>query len=357
MQDWSARIDNWVQNGAETREIGQYRTVDHFGDVQAELKAAPAAGLCDRGYRTILEITGQDRATWLHNLTTNAVRELNVGDGNYSFAVNVQGRILFDMHVLVDTDRILLDLDHRWLDVAKPHFDKYIITEDVQVRDRSEDCTRLMVVGDRATTTINALADSNIHAAAQLQLCKLRFVDSDILMFKHDNAGLAGVDLIVPKAAVVQVWDALAAAGANPVGYHAIEAVRIAHSVPWPVSEIHDDVLPAETGQFDRAVSFRKGCYLGQEVVERMRSRNVQAKILVLLESRAPSDGFAGSPVESEGKKVGVVTSAIRSPSRETTLALAYVRTELADAGQSLNVMTNPPTDAVVTESLQRDDH
>ncbi len=354
MIEWSEKIDLFLQKGANPREIGHHRTIDSFANIADEYNAATKAGLCDRSHRTILEITGNDRASWLHNLTTNIVRELNVGDGIYSFAVNVKGRILFDMNILVDTDRILLDLDHRWISQATEHFNKYIITEDVRMTDWTDRSNRLTVTGENACGILENLANANLTAVAQLQICHMQIAGREVLLFKHDDIGIPACDLIIPRDGVSCVWDAIIAADATPVGYTAIDTLRIENGIPWPISEIHDDVLPAETGQCDRAVSYRKGCYLGQEIIERMRTRNVQAKKLVMIACDATPEKCVNAIIEFKGQPVGTVTSACASPARGKTIALGYVRAELAEVNRELTLGSCPVT---ILEPPNRPDH
>lgn len=357
MTDWSEKIDDFVKHGANPKTIGDCRVVNDFGDAAAEYESAHKAGLCDRSYRTIIEITGKDRADWLHNLTTNSVRELNTGDGNYSFAANVQGRILFDMNVLVDADRILLDIDRRWVERAQEHFNKYIIMEDVTLANWSESFGRLTVIGSQAVEVLASMTESNLTAAAQLQIVRASIAGQDVLLFKHDDIGISAVDLAVPQNAMAGIWDAIQSDSVAPIGYAAIDAIRMEFGIPWPVTEIHDDVLPAETGLFDRAVSYRKGCYLGQEIIERMRSRNVQAKKLVIMTCDAAPENLAETNILSDNKSVGVVTSACPSPMNGKTIAMGYVRSESADTGQELILEKQSASGATVIDPRDRPSH
>ena len=314
------------------------------------LDAGPA--FVDRSYRALLEVTGADRATWLHNLTTNQVKNLGCGEGNYAFVLNIQGRILFDLNLLVRADSIWLDVDRRFLETAKKHFAKYIITEDVTVVDRSEEFVRFGLVGAKAASLLSELGAAN--AAAMSQLSVGRVIDPTsalaLAIMRHDFCGPFAVELFVPAEKAVDFWRAHVESGkAVPVGDEAVQVRRIEAGIPWPGHEITDEYLPAETRQLDRAVNFQKGCYLGQEVVERMRSRHVVARQLVGLRldgSAVPplkSQIFTPSPSEGEGrgegpKPTGQVTSACHSPTFGCPIALAYVRTPHATPGTQLTM-------------------
>lgn len=340
------------------------------------LSTGPA--LIDRSYRVLLEVAGADRATWLHNLTTNQVKNLGRGEGNYAFVLNVQGRMLFDVNVLVLADSIWLDLDRCFLDTAKKHFAKYCITEDVTVVDRSDEFVRFGLVGRQAVPLLAQLGAPNAAAMAQLNHVtielpvadlsrerKLADTNSDpnrsmpvaVLIVRHDFCGTFAVELFVPADRAIEFRGILIDRHrAIPVGNEAVQVRRIEAGIPWPGYEITDEYLPAETRQLDRAVSFQKGCYLGQEVVERMRSRHVVARQLVGLRIAVASSALsepgaqATSPTvpnlksqicDPDGKSVGQVTSACHSLLLGCPIALAYVRTAHSTTGTRL-IITGP---------------
>lgn len=337
------------------------------------LGAGPA--IVDRSYRALLEVTGADRATWLHNLTTNQVKNLGRGEGNYAFVLNNQGRILFDVNILARAESIWVDLDRRFLQTAKKHFSKYAITEDVTVVDRSEEFVRLGLVGPKAVALLAELGAANAEAMAQLSHVTIQIPEADqshgrkladtntdqnrdcqgavhvsatvnrsmsvaVLVMRHDFCGPFAVELFVPADRAVEFRGAMIDQHrAIPVGDDAVQVHRIEAGIPWPGHEITDEYLPAETRQLERAVSFQKGCYLGQEVVERMRSRHVVARQLVGLRLDGPPIPALKSEVsDTEGKPMGHVTSSCHSQLLNCPIALAYVKTASSSTGSRLTV-------------------
>lgn len=333
--------------------------------------------LVDRSYRALLEIGGADRAVWLHNLTTNQVKNLGRGEGNYAFVLNNQGRILFDVNVLVRIDSIWLDLDRCFLETARNHFTKYCITEDVTVVDRSAEFTRFGLVGRQAPSLLTELGVSNAAAMAQLNHVTIGWPianpsrergqpvnpnrdreESDqsrrreptvIPIIRHDFCGPFAVEWFVPADRASEFRSTLIDRyRAVPVGDDAVQVRRIEAGIPWPGREITDEYLPAETRQLERAVNYQKGCYLGQEVVERMRSRGVVARQLVGLRLDGPialplplGEGRGeGRPqvFDPDGKPTGLVTSACHSPALNAPIALAYVKTLSSAVGTNLNI-------------------
>ncbi len=340
-------MSNWIEvfrpaadPSAEEIRLGDWIGLSRYGDLEGEYHTARnRIGLHDRSYRGLLEVTGADRASWLHNLTTNQIGTLQPGEGNYTFATNLKGRILFDMNVSVRPEAIWLDLDIRWLHLAQRHFDKYTIVEDVVVRDRSDEFLRLALIGAQAPALLARLGASNAAVMPFLQISRLTVDGAEIACFRHDLCGLFAADLLVPKDFAKAVWNTLRACdGVTPVGYQAVDMLRMEAGIPWPVSEINDQVLPAETGQLRRAVSFTKGCYLGQEIVERMRSRESLARKLSLLRFDGQRVPQPGDQLFADHTHVGQVSSACRSLKFGAPIALAYLRAAHAAPGTSVKL-------------------
>lgn len=319
-------------------------TIRSFAGPVNERDALRAAiGIVDRSYRGLLEITGADRAAWLHNLTTNQVKTLSAGDGNCAFVLNLQGRILFDLNVLVDAESIWLDLDRQWLERAQSHFDKYTIMEDVTVTDRSEESIRFAFVGPQTAELLSQLDAPHASNWPSLGLKQVVWRGETIRAFRHEFCGSFAVECVVPAALAVPFWEDVTAdtrsPRATPVGWDAVQESRIECGIPWSGMEITDEYLPAETGQSERAVSFNKGCYLGQEVVERMRSRNVVARRLVGLQFTAAEMPCVPADLcDVDGATVGKMTSACHPAGRDGPIGLGYVKTASSTAGTNLTV-------------------
>ncbi len=333
-------------------DVGPARVPAHFGNVRAEYDAAAkGVALHDRSYRGLIEITGGDRAAWLHNLTTNDIKSVKPGQGRYAFALNIKGRVLFDGNVLALPESLLLDIDRRWVGPAVEHLGKYIIMEDVQLADRSADFARLALVGPKASEVFERAGSlASDGGIAQAEACgslatgeplhhtEVRIGDAVCRVVRHDFAGPAALELIVPASNALEVWAHLLNIGASvglvPVGLDALQVLRVEAGLPWSLEDINGDVLPAETRQIERAVSFTKGCYLGQEIVERMRALGAPAKLLVGLSFDDPV--APGATLTHDGKTVGRVTSAVRSFTLDCPVGLGYVKSEFAESGTGL---------------------
>jgi len=324
-----------AEAGAQFQAFAERSVPMHFGDSRREYDLLhDGVGLHDRSLRGVIEITGADRAAWLHNLTTNEVADVPAGQARYTFACNVKGRILFDANVLILPDAIRLDLDVRNAQLALQHLDKYHITEDVAVAERSNDYVRLALTGRGR----HDLLDPDRSGSA-LTARKTEVGGVEMWALRSDFCGLPGVELFVPVGSEVNVWKALRGSGAEPVGSIAVDIRRIEAGLPWSCQDIDPDVLPAETGQSARAVCYTKGCYLGQEVVERMRARGAVARRFVGLRSAGAEPFPAGASLVSEDTTIGRVTSACVSPAVGAPIGLGYVRATLAEPGTPLHAV------------------
>ncbi len=358
MDAWNDFVDRLASAGATAAVAGNRRVVLCYGDIDNEYQAAGSGlAIVDRSDRGLLEVTGKDRITWLQNLTTNQVKTLGGNEGNYAFALNVQGRILFDLNVIVRSDSVWIDLDRSFLPTAVAHFNKYIVMEDVHLSDRSDEWVRLAIVGKGTARFFDSLGASHLATAAALSISAVTWRDTILDALRHDFCGSLAAELFVPVPLAPAFW--LEATGnasrarAIPVGDDAIQVRRIEAGLPWSGREITSESLPAETGQLERAVSFQKGCYLGQEVVERMRSRKVVARLLrgLLVEGNAiPLSG--AEILDAENKGIGQVTSACRSFALGRVVALGYVKTASAAPGTEVTIVSSGATMQAVTADL-----
>ncbi|GMU36156.1 MAG: hypothetical protein KJ057_10400 [Phycisphaerae bacterium] len=333
-------LEGVAARGGALREVGGIRVPARFasatedGAATADECAAVSRGraLCDRTHRGLIRVTGKDRAAWLHNLVTNQVKPLSPGEGNYAFALNVKGRILFDLVYLVRAEDILLDIERRLLTDALKHFNKYIIMEDVALTDLSAETCRIGVLGSGAGEAATAAGWATAENAALYQSGLLSDPAGECVAWRSDFCGVRGYEVSFPSREWNTVAARLAAAGdAAWIGWDAVEALRIEQGVPAYPNEINEAVLPAETGQLARAVSFNKGCYLGQEIVERMHARKAVSRGLVRLIFDDGDPPAPGSPVlDADGQVIGEVTSSCRSVRLSRPVALAYVKATAA---------------------------
>jgi folate-binding protein YgfZ len=339
------------------------RNMGDLRSIQETYRAVHArGGLLARDDRTVIEVTGADRAAWLNNLVTNVVKTLSPGEGNYAFATNVKGRCVFDAGILVLDDRLWLDIDRRWAEPARKHLDRYIITEDVNLA-LLDGAVRFAVVGPGAGAFAARAGCGNFAPMAQWQHVAIHIDGAAARLVRNDFIGLPAADVVAvepnapgaaapsgaPSTSAVPPASASLAASralASELGFveldrETAEVLRIEAGIPASVDDIDDDVVPPETGRIEQGISFHKGCYLGQEVIERMRAHNVLARKLVglrLAGDAIPTRGQAVADAAS-GAEVGRITSACHSVALGAPLALGYVKTSCAAPGTRVSVV------------------
>ncbi|RMF82928.1 MAG: folate-binding protein [Planctomycetota bacterium] len=314
---------------AETTEVSGVLMATRYGDPAAEYRAArERAAMLDRSHRGLIAVTGADRKAWLHNLVTNTVNTLDDHTGVYAFAIDLHGRVQFDMNILNLPDVIRLDVERTRVSAAIAHLDRYLLSEDVELADVTAEYARLACSGPQARDIAAQLGVPNFPALAALAVVR---IEDDALLVRHDLAGDPALELIVPISAAEAWWRRLADAGAAPVGFATADVLRIEAGIPWMDRDIDETVLPPETGQVERGISYHKGCYLGQEIIERMRSRGSLARRLVRIRMN-DGEGLT-PPIEMlrDGKPAGRITSLARHPVDGDWIGLGYLRTTVSE--------------------------
>lgn len=299
--------------------------------IKAQYRAATTrAATCERAGRALVEVTGSDRSAWLNNLVTNVVTTLQPGEGNYAFAVNVKGRVVFDLNMLVIEDRLWLDLDARARSDALAHLERYVITEDVKLRDVTNEHRRVAIIGPAAHEVVARLALGNLVPMSQLQHVSGTISGVDVRLIRDDFTGLPVAEIIAPAAGYDAVCSAVANAEDRPplphVDAETLNILRIEAGIPMSVDDIDGEVVPPETGQVERGISYHKGCYLGQEVIERMRSHGVLARRLVGVRVEGETLVSPGSTLRVNDQDIGRVTSTCWSERLQAGLALGYAK-------------------------------
>ena len=316
-----------------------------FTSVEEEYWALKeSAGLMDLSGRGNLLVRGNDAARFLHGMVSNEVKELQPGRGNYAFFLNVQGHIQADARILrLDADSFLLDCDRSRVDTVRQLLDKYIIADDVAVVDQTTALACLAIEGPCSLEVVReAIGFEPPH---MLPLEHLEVPDLNLRLARSSISGEFGYWMWGAAPQLADAWSKAAAAGsamgARAVGHLASEVCRIEAGLPRYGAEIaggsDGKTLPQETGQL-QALSYTKGCYLGQEIVERIRARGHVNRKLVGLMFDGPQDVVPGSALTAAGKSVGSVTSVAYSYGLRRTIALAMVRRESSEPGTVLTI-------------------
>jgi folate-binding protein YgfZ len=325
----------------------------HFGDAAGEYRAVrSAAGLIDFSHRGLLQFTGPDRLSFLQGMLSNDLRGLNTFDGAYATLLTQQGKVIADVRVLCAMNSFYLDFWEYLKENILAHLNRYLIADEVEIADRSEEYAILSVQGPQSQTLLRRLIGANAELPLRPKQHAMVNIDgAAVCIVKDSHTGEDGYDLIIPLAAAQTIAQGLTGAGtefsAAWVGEEAQNVLRVEAGIPRYGLDFTEDNLLLEVG-IDDAVSFTKGCYLGQEVVERIRSRGHVNKKLSGLFIDGETPVHAGVPIEAAGKHVGTITSSVFSPELKRPIALGYLNKESWTPGDAVSIKDEPSRAATV---------
>src|SRR5579872_876709 len=268
-----------------------------FRDPLAEYRAArECAALMDTNFRSVFALSGPDRVRYLNAVTSGNIRDLAPGQSTLGLALNAQGHMLAELLTLVLEDRLLV-LSHAFLRQRTfETLDRFIIMDDATLTDETSQTGTLAIEGPQAPEILREITEvdlgqlpSGAHVAAQMRVAG-RAIPCRIL--RRSKFGLPGAELLLPREALEVAWQALSVAvcarGGLPIGYRALDMLRLEAGIPWYGADFDEQQIPQEAGIESTHISFTKGCYTGQEIVERVRSRgHVNRRLAGLLFSGA----------------------------------------------------------------------
>jgi folate-binding protein YgfZ len=297
-------------------------------------------GLVDRSHLGRLLLAGADRRVYLQGLLTNDIEALTPGTGCYAALLTAQGRMMTDMRVVELGDAVLVDLPAALAEQVRAHFERFVFSEDVQVRDVTGERAEIGVYGPASAALLQRVLQSSADlASVPLFGClSLTHENRQVIVIRSDEAGVEGFDLVVESAGVDALTAALRAGGGIDVDAEAAEAVRIESGHPRFEIDMTTDTIPLEAGIEDLAISRTKGCYVGQEVIVRVldRGQGRVARRLVglVLGSHVPR----GTRISAAERDIGWITSVAHSPTLGQWIALGYAQRDYTAPGTHVAV-------------------
>lgn len=331
--------------GAKWRTWRDVEVVGDFGDPDTEYHAVRGAGLglADQSWRDTLVIMGSDAVPWLQGLVTSDLFALaDEGSGQITTAVNQVGRLIAEARVLHMPEMLVLDLEPGVLEAGfLSHLRRHIITEDVTLVDRSAQTARVSLYGQSAAELLDAVCvtEHAVSSRAVFEGTWGTLGDHDVVIQRVPLTGGPGFDIACAREAADRVWQTLFDRGDEvvAVGFDTLETLRIEAGVPRFGKELTEERIPLEAG-LDHAISFNKGCYLGQEIIARLDTRGTPARLLRTLVLDAGAAPREGAEVEHEDKTVGEVVSSVWSPLLQKPIALAYIKRKYNEIGAEVEV-------------------
>jgi folate-binding protein YgfZ len=313
---------------------------DTFGDWQAEYRAAREnVALIDKNYRMYLRFSGPDRVRYLNAILTNNIKDLAAGDGVVSLFLNPQGRIQAEIETYATTDSLFCVSYAMVREMLVPALDKFIIMDDVTLTDETDTFGTVAIEGPNAAEIAGKLTSIDLGDLKDLSFQETAVAGISCAMTKRSPGGVAGAEFLSTREDLPRLWtvlrEAVESAGGARTGYKALNALRLEQGIPWFGYDFGDKQIPHEAGLQDSHISYTKGCYTGQEIVERVRSRGHVNRVRVLSKFDSAEAPPAGTALMADGKEAGYVTRSSFSPALQTAIGMAYVRRENSVVGSN----------------------
>jgi folate-binding protein YgfZ len=334
-------------SGARFAESNGVELVANYGDIEAEYKAVrDTAGIFDLSFRGRICLLGADRQKFLNGQVTNNIKDLKPGEGCYAALITAKGKMQSDLRVFCLEEELLLDFEPGLTRIVSERLEKYIIADDVQLVDVAPHYGLISVQGPKSLDLVGIL-DLGVPIPDRPfgQIKVAHDTLGDLYIANDARLGTAGIDLYIPTGTVESALKLLLQhAGSMSVrlcGSDAFETARIEQGVPRFGVDMDETNLPPEAGLDRTGISYTKGCYIGQEVIARIRTYGQVAKKLCRLEITGNTEiPLKGTKLYLNGKEIGFITSAAHLP-LSGMRALGYVRREANAPGTEL-LLSNP---------------
>ncbi|MBS1841973.1 MAG: aminomethyltransferase family protein [Acidobacteria bacterium] len=314
-----------------------------FGDWQAEYRfARKTVALLDKNYRAYLGFAGPDRVRYLNAILTNNIKDLKPGEGVASLFLNPQGRIQAEIETYAEADKLFCVSFALIREKLIPALDHFIIMDDVMLTDESGKFGTLALEGPQAAGITKALCGLEITEMAELSWRQANVGAIPCRIVRRSSGGIPGVEFLCEQSQLRALWNGLSHAaklsGGGPAGYTALNALRLEAGVPWFGYDFGEKQIPHEAGLEKSHISYTKGCYTGQEIVERVRSRGQVNRVRALFQLSVAELPGAETPIIFDGKEIGYLTRASYSPEFQANIAMGYIRREQSAVGSIVQI-------------------
>ena len=314
-----------------------------FSDFEAEYRAArESLAIFDTNWHALIELAGPDRLRYLNAIVSNDVKNLQDGSGTLALLLNPQGRILAELEIYALADR-LLTLSHASLrERTVETLDKYIIMDDVTLDDVTDKMGSLAIEGPLAAKALDRAYNLGIEHLPELAICSVHIDSIPCEIIRRTHFGQPGIEVLASRKLLPELWANLSKLvgerGGLPIGTKTLESLRLEAGIPLYPSDFNDTVIPHEARVETTHISFTKGCYTGQEIVERVRSRGQVNRVRVRLKFSSPDPPEFATRLRADGREVGLVTSAAYSPREKAAIGMGYSRREHDAPGTFLDL-------------------
>jgi folate-binding protein YgfZ len=323
---------------ARMGEFGGCTLPEGFSSFDEEYRAArEAVAVFDSSWRLNANFTGRDRVKYLHAITSGNVKDLPEGRGTLALLLSPQGRIVAELEIYVLAERVLVRSHVSLRDPTLATLKKYILGSQVKLEDVTDATGSFAVEGPRAANVLRGLCGVDLDGLAEMEVREVAVDGLPCQLIRRPHFGQPGVEISAARESLVALWRkfliAARAEGGAPIGMIALNSLRLEAGVPWFPADFNGSAIPHEAAVEGTHISFNKGCYTGQEIVERVRSRGHVNRKRVLLKFSLATPPMPGTKLLAGGAEVGAVSSAGYSPAAASAIGMGYLRREHNAAG------------------------
>jgi len=327
--------------GARLAEFQGCVLPESFSDFEKEYHAARHfAALFDTSWHAVFILTGRDRVKYLHAITSNSIQALSEGSGALALLLNPQGHILAELEIYVQPEKVTVRTHISARERALAMLEKYIIASDVKITDATDTTGSIALEGPRAAAIVQQASGVSIDELPEMSIRDVSIEHIRCQVLRHSYFGGVGAEILARRDWLPSLWQKLLggirAHGGEPIGMAALNALRLEVGVPWFPVDFNDSVIPHEAAIETTHISFNKGCYTGQEIVERVRSRGHVNRKRVSLTFSSAAAPQPGTKLRADGADVGYVTSSAFSPREGRAIGMAYLRREHFEPGSAV---------------------
>lgn len=340
----SAIHEQHVNLNAEFLQGNEWEIPANYGSVEREVETVRnTGGFADLSSRGKLLLKGKEHLKLLQGMLSNDVMLLEVGQGTYATLLTVKGKVMSDMRVYRSEDTAIMDLEPGINKVIRDHLVKYKLSYRAEIEDISYDYSLFHICGPAAADLLEKLFNIETANINEPGFIKVESENYSFFLFKVNRTGETGFDIMVGNEYASELWNRIFEEGKNdglvPFGMDALEILRVEAGIPLYGKDFDDSTIPIEAGLW-HALSFEKGCYIGQEVVARIKWRGRVNWHLVGILAEEGKIPEKDDPVYCGEKKIGRITSAVYSYSINKPVALGYVRREFVEPGTAVNILS-----------------
>jgi aminomethyltransferase len=329
------------QNGAKMGTWFGCSLPHDFGDWQQEYWFAhKSVALIDKNYRCYFEFAGPDQVRYLNAILTNNIKDLAPSHGNVSLLLSPQGRILAEIETYALPQNLFCISYEMIREQLTETIEKYIIMDDVTLTDATQRLGTLSLEGPGAAQIVRELTGADLNSVDELQRQDVRLGKIQCTITRRSLGKFVGAEFLTERQDMETLWQILQesakASGGGAIGYSALSALRLEQGIPWFSYDFGEKQIPHEAALENSHISYTKGCYTGQEIVERVRSRGQVNRRRVSLRFTGDVIPSSGEVLLADGKEAGYVTRAAFSPVMSCAIGMGYVRKENNEVGQEL---------------------